>query len=79
MPKQIPPIARGKFVKLIESLGWYHKRTSGSHIMYAHQIRKGRVQFISNKKEVAPYIVKQLLDYMDMSVEDYLESIKKSK
>lgn len=51
-------------VKLVESLGFVHDRTSGSHQIFIHP-EKGMMNLQNVKGEAKPYQLRQLLSKLE--------------
>ena len=62
-PSQI--ISFRDFIRLIESYGWSHIRTKGSHRSYAHDACPALLIIQPRGNDAKPYQVKQFLAYVE--------------
>lgn len=75
MPR-LTPISRKKFEKFLNFVGCYFKRQKGDHLIYDRVDLKRPVIFTADK-EVPVFIVRNNLRTLGISVEEYLEILKK--
>lgn len=75
MPR-VTPIKRSLFEKFLKFVGCEFKRKKGSHIIYSRIGLKRPVVFPEDK-EVSPYIIRSNLRTLGITVEEYLEILKR--
>lgn len=73
---QLTPITKRKFEKFLVFIGCYFKRQKGDHLIYDRVDLKRPVVFTADK-EVPVFIIRNNLRTLRMSVEEYLEILKK--
>lgn len=75
---RVKPISRSAFERFLKEVGCEYKRSKGDHLVY---IRFGLVRpvIITARKEVPPFIIRSNLRTLGISVDEYLEIIKKLK
>jgi len=77
MPRLVP-ISRKKFEKFLVFIGCYFKRQKGDHLIYNRIDLKRPVVFTTDK-EVPMFIIRNNLRTLGISINDYLEIIKRLK
>jgi len=75
MPKLIP-LKRKKFEKFLVFVGCGFKRQKGDHLIYDRSDLKRPIVFTADR-EVPVFIIRNNLRTLGMSVEEYLEIIKR--
>ena len=74
MPK-LSPIKRKKFEQFLKYIGCYEKRTKGDHIIFTRSGLKRPVVFPYDK-EIPPFIIRNNLRTLGVTVEQYLKILK---
>lgn len=75
---RIKPVPRQAFERFLREVGCVYKRSKGDHLVY---VRSGLIRpvIITAKKEVSSFIIRSNLKTLGLSVDEYLEIIKRLK
>lgn len=72
----LAPIKRKDFEKFLKFIGCYYKRQKGDHLIYDRDGLKRPIVFTVDN-EVPPYIIRSNLKTLGISVQEYLEILKR--
>ena len=76
MPK-IPVLKPEEVLRALKNLGFNEVRQKGSHKVLKHQDGRITVVPIHRGRDISPVLLKKILKDIDVSVEDFLEALKK--
>ena len=76
MPK-IPVLKPEEVLRALKNLGFKEVRQRGSHKVLKHQDGRITVVPIHKGRDVSPVLLKKILKDINVSVEDFLEALKK--
>ena len=76
MPK-IPVLKPEEVLRALKNLGFKEVRQKGSHKVLKHQDGRITVVPIHKGRDVSPVLLKKILKDISVSVEDFLEALKK--
>ncbi|MBU0765678.1 MAG: hypothetical protein KJ607_12665 [Bacteroidetes bacterium] len=79
MSKLVFPIKTSKYRKFLESKGWCFNRIRGDHEIYTKDDCDDEIVFITNDKEVQPFIIRQNNKTLGISDKDFLKIIQNKK
>ena len=76
MTDKLPRVSAADAVRVLEKVGFFLARQSGSHRIYKNaEGRRATIPFHSGK-ELHPKILKSILRDADLTVEEFLEMMK---
>ena len=76
MPK-IPVLKPEEVLRALKNLGFKEVRQKGSHKILKHKDGRITVVPIHKGRDVSPVLLKKILKDINVSVEDFLEALKK--
>lgn len=78
MTYKLNPIKTKKLIKLVLSYGWKQKkRKGGSHLVFVkHPPSPRPIVIFDNKKEAPVYVIKEVIEHLGITIEEYFERIK---
>lgn len=77
MTKKITPIQTKKYRAFLKSLGWEFARINGDHEIWLKDTDTREIVFITNDKDVSPFIIRQNNETLGITKEEFLSLIRK--
>ena len=79
MASLIHPIKTTKYRKFLEAQGWIFNRIRGDHEIWCNDGEDKEIVFITNDKEVVPFIIKQNNKTLGITDKFFLKKIQNKK
>lgn len=79
MSSLITPIRTNKYIKFLKAQGWIYDRIQGDHEIWLKDGNDGEVVFITNDKEVKPYIIRMNNKILGITDKEFLKKIHSKK
>jgi len=73
----ISPVKTKKYRKFLKSEGWKFDRIKGDHEIWVNDFNDDELVFISNDKEVLPFIIRQNNKTLGITDKEFLRRIHK--
>jgi len=79
MASLIHPIKTNKYKKNLKALGWKYNRIKGDHEIWVKDDVDDEIVFITNDKEVQPFIIRQNNKTLGITDKEFLKIIHSKK
>jgi predicted RNA binding protein YcfA (HicA-like mRNA interferase family) len=73
----LSPVKTKKYRKFLKYMGWRFNRIKGDHEIWTKNNRDDEIVFITNDKEVQPFIIRQNNKTLEISDKEFLRIIRK--